>query len=69
MKLTYPGLKGHRMNLDDVVSAQIETLETFEVPENGLGHRGQRVAGQVKFSQRAAQWTQFGTTNLRNEVI
>ena len=34
--MTYPVLEGHRMNLDDVVPAQIETLEPFEVPEDLL---------------------------------
>ena len=57
------------MDLDDVVATQIERLESFEVPENGLGHRGQRVAGQVEALKRVSQRRQIRSANLGNEVV
>ena len=57
------------MDLDDVVPAQIESLESLQVPEDRLRNRGQAVAGQIQDLEGATKWVQVLPFQLGDEVV
>ena len=57
------------MDVDDVVPAEVQPHEAAQVPEDSLGYRGQRVAGQDQRLQRGRQGLDVVPIQLRYLVV
>ena len=64
-----PCLEGHAVDVDDVVPAEVQPHEAAQVPEDSLGYRGQRVAGQDQRLQRGRQGLDVVPIQLRYLVV
>ena len=57
------------MNLDDVVSGQVQVLESLKVPENGLWDGGEGIPCQIQSLQGQCQGPEVGAVQIGNAVI